>query len=66
MQGKEGERWRQGKEGERWRQLAAEVAEEQNPDKFHELIRELNDMLEAKQNRIKELRNRTRPKPLGK
>jgi hypothetical protein len=34
---------------ERWMQLAAQIAAEQDPKKFHALVVELNDVLEEKE-----------------
>jgi hypothetical protein len=45
-----------GERGERWRQLCAQAAEEQDPDRLMELIREINDLLEEKEQRLKKQR----------
>jgi hypothetical protein len=37
---------------ERWKQLCAQAAIEKDPHKFLELIREINDLLEAKRLRL--------------
>jgi hypothetical protein len=37
---------------ERWMKLCAEAANEKDPDKFLELIKEINDLLEAKRLRF--------------
>jgi len=37
-----------GEKRERWMQLAAQIAAEQDPKKFHALIVELNEVLEEK------------------
>jgi hypothetical protein len=37
---------------ERWRQLCAQAANEKDPDRFLELIKEINDLLEAKRLRF--------------
>jgi hypothetical protein len=42
----------QGETGERWRLLCEKAANEQDPEKLIELIREINDLLEEKQNRL--------------
>ena len=44
---------------ERWLEICERVAIEQDPDKFLQLVRELNDLLEEKQNRIRALRKPT-------
>jgi len=36
---------------ERWRQLCAEAAVEQNPQKLMELVKEINHLLDLKQQR---------------
>jgi len=41
-----------GTTGERWRQLCAEAANEKDPQRFLELIKEINDLLEAKRLRV--------------
>jgi hypothetical protein len=41
---------------ERWQQLCARAAAEQDPDKLLELIREINDILEAKEQQLLQLR----------
>lgn len=38
---------------ERWRQLAAQAQTEQDPKKFHELVKELIKLLEEKEKRLK-------------
>jgi hypothetical protein len=45
-----------GERGERWRQLCAQAAEEQDPDRLMELIREINDLLEEKEQRLQQQR----------
>ena len=42
-----------GERGERWRQLCAQAAEEQDPDRLMELVREINQLLEEKEERLK-------------
>jgi uncharacterized protein with von Willebrand factor type A (vWA) domain len=37
---------------ERWMELAKLAATEQDPKKLHELVREINDLLEKKQKRL--------------
>jgi hypothetical protein len=41
-----------GETNERWMQLCEMAATEQDPDKLIELIREINDLLEAKRARL--------------
>jgi hypothetical protein len=43
----------QGANKERWKVLCEQAAIEQDPKKLHELIREINDLLEAKEARLK-------------
>ena len=38
-----------GEKRERWMQLAAQIAAEQDPKKFHDLVVELNNVLEEKE-----------------
>jgi len=38
---------------ERWKDLCEQASKEQDPKKLHELIREINDLLEAKEARLK-------------
>ena len=40
-----------GEKRERWMQLAAQIAAEQDPKKFHDLVVELNNVLEEKEQR---------------
>ena len=42
----------QGQTGERWRILCEQAAKEQDHDKLLDLIREINDLLAAKQQRL--------------
>ena len=42
----------QGITGERWRELCKEIAEEKDPNKFVELVRELNRLLDEKEQRL--------------
>jgi hypothetical protein len=44
----------QGENKERWRVLCEQAAIEQDPKKLHELIKETNDLLEAKEARLKD------------
>jgi hypothetical protein len=37
---------------ERWKQLCAQAAQEQDPAKPQELVRQVNELLEAKQRRL--------------
>jgi hypothetical protein len=43
----------QGANKERWKVLCEQAAVEQDPKKLHELIKEINDLLEAKEARLK-------------
>jgi hypothetical protein len=43
----------QGPNKERWKVLCEQAAGEQDPKKLHELIKEINDLLEAKEVRLK-------------
>ncbi len=43
----------QGANKERWKVLCEQAAVEQDPAKLHELIKEINDLLEAKEARLK-------------
>ncbi len=38
---------------ERWKVLCEQAATEQDPKKLHQLIKEINDLLEAKEARLK-------------
>ena len=42
----------QGAKKERWMELAEQVANEQDPQKFNELVKELNRLLTEKDNRL--------------
>jgi hypothetical protein len=42
----------QGQKKERWLELCEQVADEQDPKKVMELVKELNDLLEAKERRL--------------
>jgi hypothetical protein len=41
-----------GENKERWKVLCEQAAIEQDPKKLHELIKEINDLLEAKSARL--------------
>jgi hypothetical protein len=43
----------QGANKERWKVLCEQAAVEQDPAKLHELVKEINDLLEAKEARLK-------------
>jgi hypothetical protein len=47
----------EGERGERWHQLCTEAAREQDPDRLMELIRQINVLLEEKEERLKHQRN---------
>ena len=38
---------------ERWKELCEQASKEQDPTKLHKLIKEINDLLEAKEARLK-------------
>jgi hypothetical protein len=38
---------------ERWQELCEKASKEQDPAKLHKLIKEINDLLEAKERRLK-------------
>lgn len=42
----------QGETGERWLELCQQAAVEQDTDKLLQLIREINELLEAKERRL--------------
>lgn len=46
-----------GERGERWRDLCSQAAEEQDPDRLMELVREINALLEEKEHRLKRERS---------
>jgi hypothetical protein len=49
----------QGQTLERWQQLCALAAEEQDPGKLLEIVKEINRLLEEKEQRLKKARNGT-------
>jgi hypothetical protein len=46
----------QGKKRERWEDLCAQAADEQDPEKLLELVKEINQLLEEKEQRLINLR----------
>ena len=46
---------------ERWKQLAKLAANEQDPDKLLLLVKEINELLDAKQKRLDEARRNPKP-----
>jgi hypothetical protein len=42
----------QGAKGERWRLLCEQAAKEQDSERLMELVKEINELLEKKQNRL--------------
>ena len=40
-------------DSERWKELCEQASKEQDPVKLHKLIKEINDLLEAKEQRLK-------------
>lgn len=53
---------------EEWQQLCAKAAVEQDPEKLNELVRRINELLEVKENRLRENSSQrsSTPEPLGK
>jgi hypothetical protein len=49
-----------GEPGERWHELCSLAAQEQDPDRLMDLIREINELLEQKEQRLK--REASQPK----
>ena len=47
---------------ERWQELCAQAANEQDPDKLLELVKEINELLNEKEARLNENRARNDPK----
>jgi hypothetical protein len=47
----------QGENAERWRMLCERAATEQDPVRLMELVREINRLLEEKEQRLQELRS---------
>lgn len=47
----------QGKTRERWQELCAQAADEQDPQRLIELVREINQLLEEKEERLQQQRN---------
>ena len=43
----------------RWEELAKQAAVEQDPEKFMAIIKEINDLLDAKQKRLDDSRAKT-------
>lgn len=48
-----GKRTLQGKNKERWMELCEKAANEQDPEKLMVLVKEINDLLEAKESRLR-------------
>jgi hypothetical protein len=42
-----------GERGERWQALCSQAAQEQDPDRLMELVRQINELLEEKEQRLK-------------
>jgi hypothetical protein len=42
-----------GERGERWQALCSQAAQEQDPDRLMELIRQINELLDEKEQRLK-------------
>jgi hypothetical protein len=49
----------QGETRERWQKLCEQAVVEQDPDKLMELIRQINRLLDEKENRLKQRAGRT-------
>jgi hypothetical protein len=49
----------QGPTRERWQELCAQAAEEQDPEKLLELVKEINRLLEEKEKRLAKLRKQS-------
>ena len=45
---------------ERWKKICAQVATENDPAKFVALLEELNHLLEAREQRLRDLRSKSR------
>jgi len=45
----------QGDKAERWRHLCEQAAVEQNPDKLMKLVREITQLLDEKEQRLRQL-----------
>jgi hypothetical protein len=46
-----------GERGERWRDLCSQAAQEQDPDRLLDLIRQINELLDEKEERLKRERS---------
>jgi hypothetical protein len=46
-----------GERGERWRDLCSKAAQEQDPDRLLDLIRQINELLDEKEQRLKRERS---------
>lgn len=46
----------QGETSERWRKLCAQAAVEQDPDRLLEFMREITQLLDEKEERLKKIR----------
>ena len=51
-----------GETRERWKMLCAQAAEEQDSDKLLELVKEINQLLEEKEQRLRREAQNTRAK----
>jgi hypothetical protein len=45
----------QGANKERWKELCEQASTEQDPVKLHQLVKEINDLLAAKEARLKDV-----------
>jgi hypothetical protein len=55
----------QGEAKERWKELCEQAAVERDPEAFTALIRELNDVLEEKERRLKATQSKSSGQPSG-
>jgi hypothetical protein len=51
-----------GKKEERWKELCEHAANEQDPEKLLHLVKEINDLLDAKKHRLAEVSSSAQPK----
>ena len=47
-----------GEKKEQWMLLCEQAANEQDPEKLHDLVREINRLLEEKENRLKGIQSK--------
>jgi hypothetical protein len=51
-----------GEKEERWKELCEHAANEQDPEKLLQLVKEINDLLDAKKHRLAEVSFSAQPK----